>query len=144
MPTNAPVTRQAVHQVDALGWVVPPWGCPAEMKKTIPSMVRMAPDSSRPPMRWLVRATPKGRARTRLSAVIDWTTTSEARSRAMAWTTHPVACSAAPANQTGRCRMWRRKRASSSSVAMVPFCWSTVPKAKSTAARMARPTPMAN
>ena len=60
------------------------------MKKTIPSRVSEAPVSSRHPMCWPVRATPKGRARTRLSAVIDWTTTSEARSSAMAWTTQPV------------------------------------------------------
>ncbi len=71
----------------------------------MPAVVIAAPAISWAPMCWPVHMAPKGSAMTRLRAVIDCTETSEARSRAMAWSTHPADCTTAPASQTGRCRI---------------------------------------
>jgi len=123
---------------------LPPDGAPAERKKMIPIRVSDAPRISRRPIRWWVSQIPRGRAMTRLRAVSDCTTTRAALSRATAWTTHPVAWQIAPISQIGLCRICRRKLGSPSPavVSMVPFCWSTVPKANRKAATTARNSPI--
>ena len=47
-----------------------------------------------------------GRAMTRLSDVMAWTTMRGALSRATAWRIHPEACMTMPASQTGLRRIW--------------------------------------
>ena len=47
--TSTAIVTQAIHQDAALGWLVPPWGWPAVMKKMIPTMVSSAPANSRRP-----------------------------------------------------------------------------------------------
>jgi hypothetical protein len=88
---------------------VPPDGAPTERNAMIPATMASAPSQTRPLMRWLVRRAPSGRASTRLMAVSDCTTMSEPWSSAAACSTQPLDWHAAPASQTGRCRIWVRK-----------------------------------
>ena len=108
----------------------------------MPTTMATAPTTTLVVITWWVTRAPMGRAMTRLSVVIDCTTTSGPLSSATAWRIHPASCSPPPRSHTGLRRIWTRKLGCSpaSSVESVPFCWRTLPNAKATAARRARTT----
>src|SRR5215471_14257989 len=83
---------------------------------------------------------------TRLSDTSDCVTTRDVRSNATACRIQPAIWKISPASQTGSCRISIRNRGSFSPalVLIVPFCWSTIPNAKATAARTASDSPMAH